>query len=75
MFNGLLDRYQQEREHEEMLFGIVAATVANHGYRYPSNPVSFTQYMPSQRHAHRLERAKPVTPEELKSKLDRIFGT
>jgi hypothetical protein len=78
MLRALLDRYEQRIEHDEMMAGIIAANVANHGYRYPATPVEFTQYMPSQRYRRRLERPQPtkeLTPEQWQSKLNRIFGT
>jgi len=77
MLRALLDRYEQHIEHEEMMAGIIAANVANHGYRYPSTPVEFTHYMPSQRYRRQLERqpAKDLTPDEWQAKLNRIFGT
>lgn len=77
MLRALLDRYEQRMEHDEMMAAIIAANVANHGYRYPSTPVEFTQYMPSQRFQRRLERQpmKELSPEDWQSKLNRIFGT
>jgi hypothetical protein len=38
-FHLLLDRHTEEVEHGKMLAGMVAATVANFGYRRPKKPL------------------------------------
>jgi hypothetical protein len=47
-FHLLLEEHQHVVEHQEMLFGIVASTVANWSMHGVKKPLSHTDYMPSQ---------------------------
>lgn len=48
MFFALKKRYDQQREHQELLAGIVASTIANHSLNPPNHPASPADYMPTQ---------------------------
>jgi hypothetical protein len=44
----MLDQYQRKVEHQEMLAGIIASTVANWSMGSPKKPLRHIDFMPSQ---------------------------
>jgi hypothetical protein len=56
----LLDEHRARIQHEELLTGILAATVGNHSFCPPKEPYTPANFMPSQRTAKRRVKRKRI---------------
>jgi hypothetical protein len=54
-----MDRHQERAQHQELLAGIIAATVANHSFAPPKKALAPADFMPSQWKRKAERRRKP----------------
>lgn len=62
------ERIEQQREHAELLAGIITANTVNHSFCHPEQPKAPADFMPSYQH-----RKAPPQPKELIAQNIRCF--
>jgi len=69
-FHLLLDKHEQQVEHQELLFGQLTSTVINWGFCRPEQPAKPRDYMPSQ-WAQLYNVRKPRLSRKVKEKVSK----
>lgn len=77
MFHLLIEKYDKQVEHNELLFGQLTSTVINWGFCRPQNPTKASDFMPSEwvkQQQEPIKKTHKVDYKKLDRQIDNVFG-